>query len=289
MKNRFWLFAAASCVSAAAVIAACAQVGQSAPSSSAAADSAAGAGGYQSEPVRDFERDGKKSGYLFATAETRALQDDDFQNPGFLWVDQGEQLWIKAEGEAGKSCMSCHGPAAKMRGVGATYPKVSKDTGKLITLEQQINYCRTERMKAPALAWESREMLSLNTFVMHQSRGLPINVSIDGPAKPFFEAGRKLYEETRRGQLNFACVSCHEYNSGNYIRSDLLSEGQISGFPTYRLKWQTVGSLQRRIRGCYQMVRAEPPAAGSEELNNLNLYIAWRSNGLLVEAPSVRR
>ena len=292
MNVRLVGIAAAAVVSVAVASAALSAGDSAAPRDSQLAQAVsalAKAGSYISEPVTQFEREGKKSGFLFATPETQELQKDDFQNPGFLWVEEGAVLWTKAEGEVGKSCTACHGEAAKMRGVGATYPKISKDTGKLVTLEQQINYCRTERMKASELKWESREMLALNTFVMHQSRGVPINVSIDGPAKPHFENGRKLYEETRRGQLNFACVNCHEQNSGNYIRSDLLSEGRISGFPLYRLKWQSIGSLQRRMRGCYDMVRAEPPAAGSPELNDLNLYIAWRSNGLLVEAPGVRR
>ncbi|MBI3451434.1 MAG: hypothetical protein HY057_01090 [Rhodospirillales bacterium] len=137
--------------------------------------------------MKQFELDGEKSGFLFATPDTQAMQMDDFDNPAFLWVQQGEQMWTKVEGQAGKSCASCHGPASSMRGVGATYPKVSKETGKLFALEHQINYCRTERMKASELPWEKPEMLSISTFVMYQSRGLPINVSIDGPAKKFYD------------------------------------------------------------------------------------------------------
>jgi sulfur-oxidizing protein SoxA len=248
----------------------------------------AAAGSYVSEPVTEFERNGKKSGYLFATPETQDMQKDDDDNPSFLWIEHGAAMWTKAEGEAGKSCASCHGDAAKMRGVGATYPKVSKDTGKLVSLEHQINYCRTERMKAPALKWETQDMLGISTFVMHQSRGLPMNVSVDGPAKPFFEEGEKLYN-TRRGQLNVACIHCHENNSGNYIRADLLSEGRSNGFPLYRLKWARVGSFDYRMDECYSQVRAAPEPYGSDELTKLQLYVAWRSNGLLIETPAVRR
>jgi sulfur-oxidizing protein SoxA len=263
--------------------------GQSAPAPIAQASPVlTAAGSHASQPVAQFEREGKKSGYLFATPETQDMQKDDDENPSFLWVEHGAAMWTKAEGEAGKSCMDCHGPAEKMRGVGATYPKVSKDTGKLVSLEHQINYCRTERMKAPALKWETQDMLGISTFVMHQSRGLPVNVSIDGPAKAYFDEGEALYN-TRRGQLNVACVHCHELNSGNYIRADLLSEGRSNGFPLYRLKWARVGSFHYRMEECYSQVRATPEPYGSDELTKLQLYVTWRSNGLLVESPAVRR
>jgi L-cysteine S-thiosulfotransferase len=246
------------------------------------------AGSYTSEPIKEFERAGKKSGFLFATPETQAMQRDDFDNPSFLWVEHGAAMWVKAEGEAGKSCMACHGEAKTMRGAGATYPKISKDTGKLVSLEDQINYCRVERMKAPALKWETRDMLGISSFVMHQSRGLPMNVSNEGPAKAYFDEGEKLYN-TRRGQLNAACIHCHELNAGNYIRADLLSEGRANGFPLYRLKWARVGSFHYRMEECYSQVRATPEPYGSEELTKLQLYVSWRSNGLLIETPAVRR
>lgn len=246
------------------------------------------AGGFKSEPVTQFEREGKKSGFLFATPETQAMQQDDGENPAFLWVEHGEKLWTAVDGAAGKSCMSCHGAAANMRGVGATYPKVSKDTGKLVTLEHQINYCRTERMQAKPFAWETQDMLGISMFVMHQSRGLPMNVAVDGAAEPYFKKGDELYN-TRRGQLNAACIQCHELNSGNYIRADLLSEGRVNGFPLYRLKWGRPGSIHYRMEECYSQVRAVPEPYGSDELTMLQLYIAWRSNGLLIETPAVRR
>jgi sulfur-oxidizing protein SoxA len=216
------------------------------------------------------------------------MQQDDGENPAFLWVEHGEKLWTTVDGAAGKSCFSCHGAAAQMRGIGATYPKISKDTGKLVTLEHQINYCRTERMQAKPFAWETQDMLGISMFVMYQSRGLPMNVAVDGAAEPYFKMGDELYH-TRRGQLNAACIHCHELNSGNYIRADLLSEGRVNGFPLYRLKWGRPGSIHYRMEECYSQVRAIPEPYGSDELTTLQLYIAWRSNGLLIETPAVRR
>ncbi|WP_416896404.1 MAG: sulfur oxidation c-type cytochrome SoxA [Minwuia sp.] len=229
------------------------------------------------------------SGYQFRNAETQALQDDDFDNPGFIWVDQAEQLWSQVDGAANKSCAECHGDAAdSMKGVRATYPKWNDAKGKPVTLEQQINACRTERMEAQEWTWESDEMLGMTAYVGAQSRGMPMNVKTDGEAAPWFERGKELYY-TRFGQLDMACSNCHEDNYGKYIRADMLSQGHTNGFPVYRLKWQKLGSIHRRFKGCMGSIRADGFAVGSDELIALELYVAWRGQGLPVEAPSVRQ
>lgn len=228
------------------------------------------------------------SGYEFRIPETQALQDDDFQNPAMLWVDTGADLWDVPDGEANKACSDCHGNAAEsMAKAGAQFPKWDADSGKAINLEQQINKCRTENQMAKAWDWESQPLLSMTAFVRHQARGEPVEVQIDGPMQAVFEKGKELYY-TRNGQLDMACANCHQDNYGNRIRSDLLSQGQSNGFPTYRLKWQKVGSLHRRFKGCMKQVRAEPFKVGSDEFVALELYLAWRGTGLPVEAPAVR-
>ncbi|MGF1562405.1 MAG: sulfur oxidation c-type cytochrome SoxA [Geminicoccaceae bacterium] len=228
------------------------------------------------------------SGYEFRTPETQALQDDDFENPGFLWLDIGDGLWSEADGAAGKSCADCHGDAQDMAGVAATFPKYFEPWGKIISLEQRINVCREKQMEAAPFEWESDELLGMTAFVRHQSLGMPVNVSVDGPAEPFFKAGEEYYY-SKVGQLDMSCANCHEDNWGNYIRADLLSQGQSNGFPTYRLKWQKIGSLHRRFRGCNDQVRASKLPYGDDTYNNLELYVAWRGNGLPIETPAVRQ
>jgi len=229
-----------------------------------------------------------RSGYTYMTDESRAMQVDNFQNPGMLWVEQGTELWGTVNGKAGKSCASCHGDSGEsMKGVAATYPKYDQELGKVQTVEHQINYCLENRMEAKPYKWESSEMLSMTTFVNTQSLGMPVNVKIDGPAAAAFEKGKAFYYE-RRGQLDLACKHCHEDNAGGIIRANTLTQGQINGFPTYRLKWQKVGSVHRRFRGCNKMVRAKPFAYGSDEYTGLELYTKWRGQGLPIEAPAVR-
>ncbi|WP_071673234.1 sulfur oxidation c-type cytochrome SoxA [Nioella nitratireducens] len=226
------------------------------------------------------------SGWLFRSSETQAVQMDDFDNPGMLYVDEGLDLWNVVEGEAGESCASCHGDAESMAGVRTQMPHVNEN-GELWAMEDYINNCRTERMGAEAWGWESNEMLSMTTMISYQSRGMPMDVQIDGEAAPYWEQGREMYY-TRTGQLNFSCANCHEDNYGNMLRADHLSQGQINGFPVYRLKWAGVGSIHRRLRGCITDTRAETYGRGSDELTALELYVASRGNGLSVEAPSVR-
>ncbi len=230
----------------------------------------------------------KRSGYTYASSETRAMQDDDFENPGYLWVESGADLWQEPEGKAGHACQDCHQDAAtSMAGVGARYPVYSAERGKLINLEQRINQCRSSQMGAPEWKWESEPLLAMTAFIRYQSQGMAVSPVIDGEAAPFFEAGKAFYLQ-RRGQLDLACIHCHELNHGRMLRAQRLSQGMSNGFPTYRLKWQSLGSLHRRIRGCNNNVRAEPYAAGADEYVNLELYLAWRAAGLPVETPAVR-
>jgi sulfur-oxidizing protein SoxA len=230
----------------------------------------------------------KRSGYTYAKPETRAMQDDEFENPAFLWVDDGEELWETADGAEGKACATCHENAAEsMANVGATYPVFAPELGKPINIEQRINQCRTERMGAEPWKWESRELLAMTIYVKNQSHGKPVDVALSDELMPFYEQGKDFYYE-RRGQLDMACAHCHVDFAGGQLRANILTQGQANGFPTYRLKWQKVGSLHRRFRGCNKQVRATPYGNGSDEYVNLELLLTHRSNGLPVETPSVR-
>ena len=72
------------------------------------------------------------------------------------------------------------------------------------------------------------------------------------------------------------------------IRADHLSQGQINGFPTYRLKQANIISVHNRFRGCIRDTRAETFSVGSPEFVALELYVSSRGNGLTIEGPAVR-
>ncbi|WP_194096677.1 sulfur oxidation c-type cytochrome SoxA [Marivivens aquimaris] len=228
------------------------------------------------------------SGWVYRSNETQAMQMDDFDNPGMLAVEDAMVAWGTAEGTENKSCADCHGAAEEgMAGVRATYPKWNDDAEEVRTLAMQINACRTENMGAEEWKYDGDDMLAMEGLISYAGRGDTINVAIDGPAQAMWEQGRDMYY-TRTGQLELSCANCHEQNYGNMIRADHLSQGQINGFPTYRLKNAKLNGVQSRFKGCVRDTRAETYAVGSEEFIALELYVASRGNGLSVEGPSVR-
>jgi sulfur-oxidizing protein SoxA len=230
----------------------------------------------------------KRSGYRDASPETRAMQDDDAQNPGFLWVQQGEALWSQRPDGSEPSCGDCHGAAAvAMRGVAARYPVFDARLQRPITLVQRIEQCRVERQRQAFLPAESDALLGLSAYVGLKSRGMPMQVAIDGPARPFFEAGKALFT-TRQGQFNLSCSQCHDGLAGQRLGGSVIPQGHPNGYPEYRLEWQGMGSLDRRIRNCLVGVRAEPFPPDAPELADLELYLGWRANSLPVETPAVR-
>jgi len=230
-----------------------------------------------------------KSGIEYAGADVRALQADDFANSGMLWVTRGETLWNSVAGRNGKSCASCHQDApASMKGVAARYPRLDTVSGKIINIEGRINNCREHNQAAGPLRYESKELLALTAYVAHQSRGMPLAVTVDAGTRPYFERGRDIYYR-RQGQMNLACTHCHEQNAGRKLLAETVSEGHGNAYPAYRLEWQSVGSLHRRLRTCYYGVRAVMPAFGSGELLDLEFFLARRATGLTVETPGVRR
>lgn len=230
----------------------------------------------------------RRSGYEFMSRETRLMQDDDATNPGMLWVLDGESLWNRKMGTADRACADCHGDArASMKGVAARYPAFEAARGRPVNLEQRINICRTERQRAAALPFEGRELLALSAYVALQSRGLPIDIAIDKRTRPFLDAGRETFYR-RQGQLNLSCAQCHNDNWGAKLAGSPIPQAYPTGYPLYRLEWQGLGSLERRLRGCFVGMRAEPYAYGAPEFVDLELYLMWRARGMKIETPAVR-
>lgn len=229
------------------------------------------------------------SGTTFMSEALQARQRDDAANPGMLWVGEGAALWTTAAGTADEACADCHGDAAtSMAGVATRYPAFDTAAGTLLNLEGRINRCRTEQQGAPALEYESDALLALTAFVARQSLGMPMAVRIDGPAAPYYREGRAFFHR-RQGQLNLSCSQCHDRHAGDRLRGDVISHGLGNGYPVYRLEWQSLGSLQRRLRACSLGVRAVQFDYGSREYRALELFLAKRAAGVPVETPAIRR
>jgi sulfur-oxidizing protein SoxA len=134
---------------------------------------------------------------------------------------------------------------------------------------------------------DSRELLALSVFVGLQSRGLPIDVDTSGAAAPSHDAGRRLFFQ-RFGQLDLSCAQCHDERWHRKLGGVRIPQAHPTGYPIYRLEWQGMGSLARRLRNCMTGVRAEPFAPDSQEYIDLELYLKARAKGLSVETPAVR-
>jgi L-cysteine S-thiosulfotransferase len=233
-------------------------------------------------------QDARRSGFADMGSATQQLQRDDTANPGMLAVLDGQALWSRTAGASGRSCASCHGEASvRMQGVAARYPAFSTAHGRPLTLSQRILACRVEQQQASAWRPESTELLALEAFVAHQSRGLPIAPPDDARLAPSRARGEQLYRQ-RIGQLNLSCAQCHDGLAGRRLAGNPIVQGHPTGYPIYRLEWQALGSLQRRLRNCMVGVRAEPYAFGAQELVELELYLMQRARGMTMETPAVR-
>jgi L-cysteine S-thiosulfotransferase len=230
----------------------------------------------------------RRSGYSFMTPDTQAIQNDDTANPAMLWVLDGEALWKSKAGAAAKACVDCHDDArASMKGVAPRYPAFDATLGRPVNLEQRINLCRARHQQATPLPYESRDLLALSAYVARQSRGAAIATGADPQLEPFVAKGRELFMQ-RQGQLNLGCTNCHDDNWDKHLAGSAITQGHPTGYPLYRLEWQSLGSLQRRLRSCISGIRAQTYDYGAPELVELELYLMSRARGMPMDAPAVR-
>lgn len=231
--------------------------------------------------------DRRRSGFEEMSPSTQAMQRDDSMNPAMLFVQEGEQLWRRAPSAGARSCAGCHGEPSSMRGVAVRYPAWDEPLRRPVNLSTRINLCRERHQGQPPWPAEHADLLALEGFVGLQSRGMPIAPPDDTRLAPFVARGEALYRE-RMGQLDLSCAQCHEEHAGGKLAGASIPQGQATGYPIYRLEWQAMGSLGRRLRGCMGGVRAEPFASNSVEMTELELVLARRAMGMKLETPAVR-
>ncbi len=247
--------------------------------------------------------DQRQSSFTLMDSRTQAMQRDDAQNPAMLWVQSGPQLWARTAGKNGTSCAGCHGaaqsqasgfdrPPQALISIAARYPALDALLGKPVNLSQRINLCRQRHMGLSALGSEHEDLLSLESWLGHAARGQPIaahlrEASADAKLQAWRKQGEQLFLQ-RMGQLNLSCAQCHDDRAGQRLGASPIPQGHATGYPIYRLEWQGMGSLARRIRGCMTGVRAQPFTAGSDEMTALEVYLAARAMGMPMETPAVR-
>jgi sulfur-oxidizing protein SoxA len=228
----------------------------------------------------------RRSGASFMSVENQAIQNDATANPGMLWVLDGQALWTQRPA-AGNACADCHGDASSMRGVAVRYPAFDDKLNRPVDLEQRVNLCRVDHQQLPPLADDSRDLLALTALIGRQSQGMPIETGADSRLQAFIDKGRDAFM-CRQGQLNLACTNCHDDNWDRRLAGSAITQAHPTGYPVYRLEWQGLGSLKRRLRNCMVGVRAQPYSADAPEMIELELYLMSRARGMPSETPAVR-
>jgi len=228
------------------------------------------------------------------------LQSANAMNPIGLWIDEGKRKWEK-------DCTSCHALEKVVKAV-PDFPKLDASR-KLINLEDQISICR-QRVEATTIANansiatttastqsftnDDNPTLELSTLLNDAARQLAINIA--PPTNPLHAIiwkknladGERLFK-TRLGHMNLSCQQCHDGKVGASMRAQKITAGHPTGFPAYRISWQGLGSIERRIRACYSGVQAQVPAPQDMRLRQLELYLKTRAQGLQLEGPSIRQ
>ena len=208
--------------------------------------------------------------------------------PYELNIERGETLY-KTPFKNGKNYASCFKNGGK--GIKQNYPYFDTVSGKVKTLEQEINECR-EKNGEEALKWKKGKMADISSYMAYTSRGNKTNIVIpsDPRAMAAYEKG-KMGFYAKRGQLNMSCADCHQWNAGNRIRADILSPalGHTTHFPVYRSKWGGLGTMHRRYGGCNKQVRSKPYKAQSDQYRNLEYFHTYMSNGLEQNGPGARK
>lgn len=245
-----------------------------------------------------WAQDKRTSGTVYLSKQMQDLQADASRNPISLWQDRGQTLW---QGQ----CKSCHGAMDSLKRSAGSFPRLSTDGKSLINLEDQIARCQQRKSNNPAsaqamepaatLSTDNDEVLSLSVALHQAAVGVPIkmaaptgNATAEAQWQARLSSGEKLYQ-TRIGRMNLACMHCHDQKVGAQMRADTISQGHPTGFPIYRMSWQTVGTIDRRLRACYSGVQATVPPSGSPELRDLEFFLKVRANGMPLDGPSIRR
>jgi sulfur-oxidizing protein SoxA len=224
------------------------------------------------------------SGNQFLSIELLNLSKDLTMNPIALWLDQGSQIWQK-------DCQGCHKDLTQVRQSVLELPRWKNH--QLINLEDQIIQCFAKK-QIVGLTTESQEVIAVSTFLSDSAKGLKIKVQppLDVSERTLWQEelnhGAQIYIQ-RQGRVNLSCTQCHDLNIGKNLRSDVISPAYLTGFPIYRQSWQTMGTMDRRLRACYSGVQAAIPPTGHRDLRALELFLKNRSEGLLWEGPSIRR
>ena len=199
---------------------------------------------------------------------------------GAAVVEAGQKLWNRKFRD-GRTLAACFPNGG--RRIAGNYPQYDTRLKRVVTLEMAVNQCLKSHGESLYDPGDAQTMGAVTAYLRSLSNGMKLAVRVPAAAEERFEQGRRLYF-TRMGQRNFACASCHLQGAGRHFTDTPLSPaiGQATHWPVVRDG--TAVTLHTRIRECLALMGAAPFAAGSEELNHLEYFLAYLSNGLPLKA-----
>lgn len=230
--------------------------------------------------------DDRRSTYEEMSPELRAMQDDPTSNPAIFTQMAGEALFSTPAGAADQACADCH-EAGDMARAATRYPMWDEESGRAVDLTARVDLCRIRHQEAEPFAPEEPDQLAILTWLSSLAQGMPITPSVDPRMEVVRAAGEEIYN-TRMGQLNLSCAQCHDDRAGGRLRAAQIPQAHPTGYPQYRLEWEGMGTLERRLGNCMNGVRAERFAHGSEEIISLTAYLMQRAAGMPLESLPVR-
>lgn len=228
-------------------------------------------------------------------------------NPAEFDEMRGEELWKTAAGPKNATLEKCNlgkGPGV-VKGAYAELPRYFKDTKRVQDLESRLLTCMTtlqglkeEDITAKPFASDKKasDISSLASYVVGQSKGMKMNVSVKHPKeKEAFEIGKLIFNY-RAGPYDFACSTCHG-TSGSRIRMQDLpnfndkedAKSAYTSWPAYRVSQGLTRSFQWRLNDCFRQQRFPEPKFASEATVALTMYLAVSANGGEYAGPGLKR
>lgn len=228
-------------------------------------------------------------------------------NPAEFDEMRGEELWKKPGGPNNVSMEKCNlgKGAGVVKGAYAELPRYFSDTKQVQDLESRLLTCMTtlqgtaeKDITAKPFGGDNYkpEIESLVAYVVGQSKGMKMNVSLKHPKeKEAYEIGKRVFSY-RAGPYDFACATCHSQDKIRIRMQDLPNfnnkqnaQAAYVSWPAYRVSQGMFRSFQWRLNDCLRQQRFPEPKYASEVTIALTMFMARNANDAVYAGPGLKR
>ncbi len=231
-------------------------------------------------------------------------------NPGELWIDQGNKLFYEKRGPKKALLEKCDfgmGPG-KLEGAAAQLPRYFPDTDSVQDLESRLLTCmvqlqgfKREDIIKRAISPDGSsgsDVEALALYITSRSNGMKVNISLSHQKEyDTYKAGEYLFFR-RAGQTDFGCVQCHGEANQRIRLQDLIhmtdknkkgAQEVASTWPAYRGAHHVVRTMQWRLTDCFWQMRLPDLEYASDVPIALIMYLHYQGNGAVIRVPGFKR